>query len=248
MYPELKKRVVIVTGAARGIGQGIAVAFAEQGSTVVGIDRLEAAETGDRVRAKGGKWDGLQLDLTDPDAIAGAMADVAAKHGRIDVLVNNAGIMGEMPFEQMDLAIWNRFLTVNVTSQFLMAKAVIPHMKARNFGRIIGLGSSILLTPAPRYAGYMATKNAVAGLTRGLSTEMGAFGITVNAVSPSYVASPGQVELGGTGAQPFITARQAIPRDCSPDDLAPLVLFLASDGAGFITGQTIHADGGLTYK
>lgn len=248
MYPELKERVVLITGAARGVGQGIAAAFAAQGSTVVGIDRLDCSETGEIVRTRGGGWDSYPVDLTEPEAIANAVAAIAARFGRIDVLVNNAGIMHSMPFEELDLATWNRFLAINTTSQFLMAKAVIPHMKAHNFGRIISLTSGILLTPAPCYAAYMATKNAVTGLTRGLATEMGEFGITVNAVSPSYITSPGQVELGSTDAQPMITARQAIKRDCTPDDLAPLVTFLASDGAGFITGQAIHADGGLTYK
>ncbi len=129
-----------------------------------------------------------------------------------------------------------------------MAKAVIPHMKRAAFGRIISLASGILLTPAPFYAAYMATKNAVIGLTRGLATEMGEFGITVNAVSPSYVTSPGQIEVGSTHIQSIVTSQQAIKRDCVPADLAPLVTFLASNGAGFITGQTMHADGGLTYK
>jgi NAD(P)-dependent dehydrogenase (short-subunit alcohol dehydrogenase family) len=248
MYPDLKERVVILTGASRGIGQGIATAFGEEGSTVIGIDRLDCAETGEMVRAQGGNWGHYQLDLTEPSAIADAVADIAAKHGRIDILVNNAGILNAMPFEELDLATWNQYFAINATSHFLMAKAVIPHMKARKFGRIIGLASGILLTPAPFYAAYMATKNAVIGLTRGLATEMGEFGITVNAVSPSYVTSPGQIEVGSTHIQPLVTSQQAIKRDCVPADLAPLVTFLASDGARFITGQTMHADGGLTYK
>ena len=248
MYPELNGRVVIITGAARGIGQCIAATFAGQGSIVVAADILDCAETAKIVSDAGGVIETHKLDVTNEAAINAMVADVMHRRGRVDVLVNNAGILDPMPFETITLDIWNRYLAINTTSQFLLAKAVIPHMRAQHFGRIINLASGIVLTPLPNYVPYMASKNAVIGLTRGLATEMGEHGITVNAVSPSYVSSPGQIELGTTASQPIVTSSQAIKRDCVPTDLAPLILFLASDGAAFITAQTMHADGGLTYK
>ncbi len=248
MYEELKDRVVVLTGAARGVGQGLAIGFAKVGAIVIAVDILDCGETVKRVQAEGGKCWAFRLDLTDEAAVNAMVEDVIGIHGRVDVLINNAGILNPTPWDELDLDIWNRFMTVNATSQFLTVKACIPHMKKAGFGRIINVSGAIAETPVPNFISYRASKMAVIGMTRSLATEMGQYGITANCVSPSYIVTPGQIELGNDALREGIVAVQAIKRDGLPSDLAGLVVFLASDSAEFITGQMIHADGGLTYK
>jgi len=248
MYEELKDRVVILTGAARGVGQGLAVGFAEVGATVVGVDILDCDETGDKVQAAGSKWKAFQLDLADEAAVNAMVEKVIETYGRVDVLVNNAGVLNPTPWDELDLDTWNRVMAINATGQFLTIKACIPHMKKAGFGRIINVSAAIAETPVPNFIIYRASKMAVIGMTRSLATEMGQYGITANCVSPSYVVTPGQIELGNDALRDGIVAVQAIKRDGLPSDLAGLVVFLASNRSEFITGQMIHADGGLTYK
>ena len=248
MYDELKDRVVILTGAARGVGQGLALGFAEVGATVVGVDILDCDETGEKVQAAGGRWKAFKLDLTDEAAINEMVDTVIKDYGRIDILVNNAGVLNPTPWDELDLDTWNRVMAINATGQFLTIKACIPHMKQAGFGRIINVSAAIAETPVPNFIIYRASKMAVIGMTRSLATEMGQYGITANCVSPSYVVTPGQIELGNDKLRDGIVAVQAIKRDGLPSDLAGLAVFLASDKSEFITGQMIHADGGLTYK
>ena len=248
MYPELKDRVVIITGAARGVGRGLALGFAEVGAAVIGVDILDCDETGELVKAAGGGWQDYKLDLTDEAAVDAMVADVINTYGRVDILVNNAGVLTPVPWDDLDLTTWNRIMAINATGQFLTIKACIPHMKQAGFGRVINVSAAIAETPVPNFIIYRTSKMAVIGMTRSLATEMGDFGITANCVSPSYLVTPGQVEVGNHLLRDAIVATQAIKRDGVPADLAGLVVFLASDRASFITGQMIHADGGLTYK
>lgn len=249
MYEELKDRVVILTGAARGVGRGLALGFAEVGSTIIGVDILDCEETGKQVEAAGGKWGSFRLDLTDEAAVDAMVAEVMDTYGRVDILVNNAGVLNPTPWDELDLDTWNRIMAINATGQFLTIKACIPHMKAAGFGRIINVAAAIAETPVPNFIIYRTSKMAVIGLTRSLATEMGQYGITANCVSPAYIVTPGQIELGNEVLRDAIVeGMQAIKRDGLPEDLAGLVVFLASDKSEFITGQMIHADGGLTYK
>lgn len=247
MSASLKGRVAVVTGAARGIGQAIARELAAHGASVVGIDRLSCAETAALVTECGGDWLEQIADVTDESAVASAIGQIEQRFGRLDVLVNCAGILPRLLWDDLNLAAWNRLISINATSQFIMCKAAIPLMKRNEFGRIINFTGAIVQTPTTGFISYMASKMAVIGLTRGLATEMGPFGITVNAVSPSFVTTPGQIEVGNDPIQPFVTQQQAIKRDQTPQDIVGLIAFLASEAAGFITAQTIHADGGLTY-
>jgi len=247
MSNSLKGRVAVVTGAARGIGQAIVRGLAAQGASIVGIDLLNCDDTAAIAAQHGADFISQIADLTDENAVGAAMDKVVEHFGRCDILINCAGILPRMEWDELDLASWNRLITVNATSQFITCKAAIPIMRKNSYGRIINFTAAIVQTPATGFISYMASKMAVIGLTRGLATEMGAHGITVNAVSPSFVTTPGQVEVGNDSIQPFVTQQQAIKRDQVPDDIVGLITFLASDAASFITAQTIHADGGLTY-
>lgn len=247
MSKRLAGRVALVTGAARGIGQAIARGLAAEGASIVGVDRLGCEETAEIVARQGTDFLGQTVDVTDQDAVRAAMAQVDAVYGRCDILINCAGILPRIEWDELELADWNRLISVNATSQFIMCKAAIPLMRKNDYGRIINFTGAIVQTPATGFISYMASKMAVIGLTRGLATEMGPYNVTVNAVSPSFVTTPGQIEVGNGPIQPFVTQQQAIKRDQVPEDIVGLITFLASDAAGFITAQTIHADGGLTY-
>lgn len=247
MATSLKGRVALVTGAARGIGQAIAVGLAGEGAAIVGLDRLDSAATGKLVSDRGGDWLGQVGDVTGAAATLAATEEIDQRFGRLDILINCAGILPRIVWDDLDLSEWNRLLSVNATSQFLMCKAAVPLMRRNGYGRIINFTGAIVQTPSVGFISYMASKMAVIGLTRGLATEVGPDGITVNAVSPSFVTTPGQIEVGNEKIQPFVTEQQAIKRDQVPEDIVGLVTFLASEAAGFITAQTIHADGGLTY-
>lgn len=247
MSKSLNGRVAVVTGAARGIGQAIVRGLAAEGASIAGIDRLGCDETAAIATQAGADFQALIADVTDELAVGAAMDKVSQHFGRCDILINCAGILPRMEWDELDLAGWNRLIAVNATSQFLMCKAAIPIMRENSFGRIINFTGAIVQTPATGFIAYMASKMAVIGLTRGLATEMGPHGITVNAVSPSFVTTPGQIEVGNDPIQPHVTQQQAIKRDQVPEDIVGLITFLASEAAGFITAQTIHADGGLTY-
>lgn len=247
MSKNLRNRVAVVTGAARGIGQAVAHGLAADGATIVGIDRLSCTETAKIVADCGTDFLEQNIDVTDETAVAAAIRKVDEHLDRCDILINCAGILPRIEWDELDLVAWNRLISVNATSQFIMCKATIPLMRRNSYGRIINFTGAIVQTPVSGFISYMASKMAVIGLTRGLATEMGPYGITVNAVSPSFVTTPGQIEVGNDPIQPIVTNQQAIKRDQVPDDIVGLITFLASDAASFITAQTIHADGGLTY-
>jgi NAD(P)-dependent dehydrogenase (short-subunit alcohol dehydrogenase family) len=173
---------------------------------------------------------------------------VKDQFGRIDILVNCAGIFPTASWDDLDYAAWKRVLSVNLDSQFLTCKAIVPQMRARKYGRIINFVSGIVQMSLPGYTAYRTSKAACIGFTRSLAADLGEFGITVNAVSPSFVATPGVLEIGNAHMMDVIVAAQSIKRQSTPYDVGGLVLFLASGEADFITGQTMYADGGLLNR
>ena len=242
----LTDRTVIVTGAATGIGQAFAVGCATQGANVVLADMSPADETVALVEQAGGKALAVRVDVAD-DTSTRAMAQAALdRFGRIDGLVNNAAYFREVkltPFEQLDPAIWDRIFAVNVKGVWQCCKAVMPAMRERKSGSIVNIASVVAVAGQPGYLHYVATKGAVLSMTKGLAKECGANGVRVNVIAPGFVITGATKDRPVEWQQSFLKAR-AISREQRPDDVVGTALYLLSDLAGFVSGQTIVVDGG----
>jgi NAD(P)-dependent dehydrogenase (short-subunit alcohol dehydrogenase family) len=242
-------KVVIVTGAAIGNGQAFAEEFARQGAQVVLADIADASETRERVLSHRDALDPLVItvDVTSESATKEMARTVKEKFGRIDVLVNNAGIYDEEPFELLSLDSWKRVMDVNLTGLFLATKAVLPIMKEQGRGRIVNLSSDTIWLGTPYLVHYVTSKMGVVGFTRALATEVGKYGITVNAITIGLTATqrPAGTRLTQGNILSHVLPPQAIERMETPEDIAHIVSFLASDASSIITGQTINADGGV---
>jgi 3-oxoacyl-[acyl-carrier protein] reductase len=243
----LDGQVAIVTGAARGIGRAASHRLAADGARVALFDKdRQAAEAA----ADGIAEDGLaaephEVDVTDEDGIAVAVRKVLDTHGRIDVLVNNAGIYPHTPFEELTFEEWRRVLSTNLDSVFLVTSAVYPHLRERGYGRIVNISTAAFLIGYPELTPYLSSKGGIIGFTRSLAAEAGRHGITVNAITPGMIETEGTKEEDPEGELfEEIGADQAIKRRGRPEDIAETIAYLASPAAGFITGQTINVDGG----
>ena len=217
---------------------------------VAGIDLGSLKETAELVGMHDGDWLGLQGDVSDPDSVADIATKVLDQFGHCDILINCAGIWPPRAFEDLEYAEWRHVLAVNLDSQFLMSKAFVSSMKASSWGRIVNFTSGSVLFPIPNYAAYKASKMGSIGLTRAMSIDLGKYGITVNAVSPALTPTPGVYEHGGpelVNVLEQVVQMQAIKRVSTPEDVVGLVMFLAGDSASFVTGQTLLADGGVSY-
>ena len=242
----LDGRTVVVTGAATGIGQAFDVGCAAQGANVVVADMNAADETVALVERAGGRALAVRVDVAD-DASTRAMAQAALdRFGRIDGLVNNAAYFREVkltPFEELDPAIWDRIFAVNVKGVWQCCKAVMPAMRERGGGSIVNIASVVAVAGQPGYLHYVATKGAVLSMTKGLAKECGASGVRVNVIAPGFVITGATQDRPVEWQQSFLKAR-AISREQRPDDLVGTALYLLSDLAGFVSGQTIVVDGG----
>ena len=240
---KLEGRVAIVTGAGQGIGRAIAEKLRAEGASVVVADKN--AETAEKTAAEIGGTAHV-TDVSDPDQVSALVAATVGQFGKIDILVNDAAIVPFVPWEELDFAEWRRVMSVNIDGVFLTCKAVYPHMKEAGYGRIVNICSNVVTAGTPNMAHYVASKGAVFSFTRSLATEVGQFGITVNAVAPGLTASEGVLESPHAEAFDFVVSLQSIPRRGVPADIAPAVAFLASEEAHWITGQMLTADGGHT--
>jgi NAD(P)-dependent dehydrogenase (short-subunit alcohol dehydrogenase family) len=239
-------RVAVVTGAARGIGQAIALRLAEAGHALALGDVRPADETADAIGDAGGEAFCVGCDLGSAAGVDLLVREVSERFGRCDVLVNCAGLMLFQPFAEVTLDTWRRIQAVNVEAAFQLCAAFVPGMAERGFGRIVNVASNtVWKPPGAGFVPYIASKGAIVGFTRALATELGASGITVNAIAPGLTRSPGAEE--GNTEEHFDAVRmaQAVPRSLQPGDMAGAVAFLASDDAAMISGQTLRIDGGL---
>ncbi len=234
---------MIVTGAAQGIGTAVAEQLAVAGATVVVADMNGLGAQAVAERLGNGSF-GLATDVGEPDEVAALHAEVVARTGRIDALVNNAAIVPFTPWDDVDFTEWRRVMRVNLDGVYLMCRASSEHMRQRGYGRIVNIASNSFFAGTPNMAAYVAAKGGVIGFTRALATELGGYGITVNAVSPGLVASEGVMASPHAEAFDFVGSLQALKRRGTPADIAPAVVFLASEEARWVTGTTLNVDGG----
>lgn len=241
---RLQGKVALVTGAARGIGQAIALRFAHEGAEVVLADRASAEQTLQQIRTSGGVASAVELDITDPADVTAQIERVVAQRGRLDILVNNAGIIARGTVATLSHDQWRQVLDVNLNGTFNCCKAAIAHMAQHRYGRIVNItsvaGKIGDITAAPVYG---TSKGAVNTLTKSLAREWAAHGITVNAVAPHAVETDMSAQWSDEKRRAVI---ETIPlqRLCKPEEVASAALFLASDEAAFITGEVLNLNGG----
>jgi 3alpha(or 20beta)-hydroxysteroid dehydrogenase len=242
---RLEGKVALITGGARGQGAAEGRLFASEGATVVLADIRD--DMGEIVaKGLGGGAQYHHLDVTDPGAWGAVVADVVDSHGRIDVLVNNAGIFQLSELATTELADWNRIMSVNATGVFLGMKAVAPTMIAQRSGSIVNISSIAGLRGGPVSFAYSASKWAVRGMTKCAAHELAPFGVRVNSVHPGIIDTPMLEHLEGGGISDAIRRRIPLGHEATAEDVARLVLFLASDESSYSTGSEFVVDGGMT--
>lgn len=247
---NIKDRVIVITGAARGIGQEYARSFGAAGARIVSADINDCSTTVDLVKQTGAEAIGVHLNVADAASAVAMAAAASASFGRIDGLVNNAGLYGTLRggrFDTLAESDWDAAMAINVKGIWNCCKAVVPVMRQNGGGSIVNI-SSLAATYGMAFGlHYTTSKAAVIGLTRGLARELGRDGIRVNAIAPGTVMTEGTREFFGQKlekALEVIKSSQIIQRTLQPSDLVGTVLWLLTDGSAFVTGQTISVDGG----
>jgi len=242
----LAKKVALVTGASRGIGRGIALEMAREGADViVNFTRSDkkAAEVASQIRALGRRTLAVKADVSNPKQVDSMRKRVLKQFDAVDILVNNAGVHHHLKSWEIEDAEWRQILGVNIDGVFHCSRAFSQEMRARRWGRIINISSIVAFTGTDHEAHYGASKAAVLGLTKSLALELAGYNITVNAIAPGWIETD---MTSGITAEEKRKALELIPlrRMGQPEDIAYAAAFLASEKASFITGQTIHVNGG----
>ncbi|HTZ69129.1 MAG TPA: glucose 1-dehydrogenase [Acetobacteraceae bacterium] len=245
---SLKGRVALVTGASRGLGRAMAGGLAEAGATVVlaardksGLERAAA-----EIRADGGPTDIEPFELSDHAAVEAAVPAILARHGKLDILLNNGGTIEWGPLTSSTLEAWERCFDVNVTASYLLAREAAKPMVKAGWGRIINIGSYVSVIGRERLAAYVASKHAVAGLTKSIAGELGRHGVTCNAISPGFFDTDMAAPTVRDPERSEIFRRAiAMGRFGRPEEMIGAALFLASEASSYVNGHMIHVDGGV---
>jgi len=248
---RLDGKVAVVTGSSRGLGQAAAVALAEAGADLALIDRSPATETADAVRALGRRVHAIELDLiaATPSELEAAIASVVENLGRVDVLVNNAGIIRRAPLLEHSAADWDDVLAINLDAVFHLSQSAAKRFVAQGSGKIINIASMLSFQGGILVPGYTASKHAVAGLTKAFANELAAHGVNVNAIAPGYMATDNTAQLrADVEREKSILARIPAGRWGTAADLAGPFVFLASSASDYLNGAIIPVDGGWLVR
>jgi 3-oxoacyl-[acyl-carrier protein] reductase len=242
-----QKRVAVVTGASRGIGRAIALRLAKDGRHVVLVARTESAlhDLKHSIDSAGGSASVAAADISDPKVFAAAIEQIADQHGRLDILVNNAGITKDGLALRMSDEDWNSVVATNLTSAFVAIRAAARAMMKGRFGRIVNISSTSGVVGNAGQANYAAAKAGLIGLSKSIARELGSKNITANVIAPGYIETDMTRNLPQQ-VKDQVLAMIAVRRFGTGDDIAAAVAYVTSDEAGFLTGQTIIVDGGMT--
>jgi NAD(P)-dependent dehydrogenase (short-subunit alcohol dehydrogenase family) len=243
-------RVVLITGAGGGLGRAFALGFAASGDRIVvaDIDEAGANHTVELLAAEGADALAVRVDVTSKASVQALVDTIIERYGRLDVVVNNAAIYATLtrtPFAEIDPDEWDRVMAVNAKGTWLVSASAYPRM-TKPGGRIINIASATVMSGSPLWMHYVASKAAVIGMTRVMARETGAEGVTVNAIAPGFTLTEASLGLMDDAAT-YGVDRGAIKRASQPDDIVGTALFLASDQASYITGQTLIVDGGKQF-
>jgi len=251
----MSNRVAIVTGGAQGIGKGIAGTLAAEGFkvAVADLNLAVAEETAKEIVAAGGTAFAVEMDITQTTSVQAAVKAVEAELGSVEIVVNNAGWDDFMPFVKTDEEFWDKILDINFKGALRVIQATVPGMMERGFGRVVNIGSDAGRVGSSLEAVYSGAKGGIIAFTKALAREVAASGVTANTVCPGPTDTPALRKFAdGAGDAEKVLAgmTRAVPlkRLGTPEDVGPAVAFLASDGAGFVTGQTLSVSGGLTMS
>jgi 3-oxoacyl-[acyl-carrier protein] reductase len=247
---QFEDETVIVTGGANGIGEQMAHRFASQGANVAIADVEDAAETAAALETES---IGAETDVTEPDDVAALAERANERFGSIDVLVNNAAIYAPLvtrrdrSYDEIPVDEWREVLEVNTTGVFICCQEVIPYMTDQGSGSVVNISSGVIYGGITGYPHYVTSKGALPAMTRAIATEVGEDGVRVNAVAPGLITSEASKQLGEEYLE-NITEYQCLPRNGRPEDVVDTVEYLASDKSSFVTGSTLHPDGGTSFR
>lgn len=243
---DLQGRVALVTGASRNIGRAIAVALASRGARIavhVGQDHAAGEETAEAVRQAGGEAHVLSGDLSNPDIARSVVANSAARFGRLDMVINNAAIRPEVPFAELTYENWRKVMGIALDAVFLVSQAALPHLKASDMASVVNIGGLTGHTGATERAHVITAKAGLVGLTKAMAHELSPLGITINCVSPGLIET---ARLGAAAHAPkhHDTRTNLVGHRGTPEDVAEAVAFLCGPASRYITGETLHVNGG----